>query len=484
MIGYCENGHPNKEGVRFCGKCGKPIDPDIGLLVEELGRKYEIKRQLGRGGMGAVYEALNANLGRKVAIKLMAESMLRDAEFQKRFKREVKTTAKFPKHPNIVEVHDYGEVNDRPYYIMEFAPQNLREFMEDKGVLNPDEATRIGVGILKGLAALHAQGLVHRDIKPENILMSEDGVPRITDFGIAKITREDMTRVGAVFGSPAYMSPEQHVDSSKVDARSDLFAVGLMIYEMVLGKHPYADLVEGQGKTYAQAASSGALPGLKTGVRGFGAAGNVDMSSVSTSAAGLQSVLKKACAKSPESRYASANDFIEALEKLRTSAGAGAGLPWGMIGKVAGAVIALGVLGAGGYWAINNLATSSTADVEIATEPVAGALIRIRREGEPADQEMGTTARTLELEPGRYELSLVPPEGLGLRTASLEFNVTADDPPTSDLVSPVQLQCNAGTSWNASSRICERAQTPPTPGFRRCPPPCPTGMFCIGGVCR
>lgn len=197
----------------------------------------ELDGCLGRGGMGRVYRARQLRLDRFVAIKLMHAELGRDPEFRDRFEREARALARLD-HPSIVRVHDFGEVEGTFYLIMEYVDgTNLRELILDG--LEPAAASRIIAQLCDALTYAHAQGVVHRDIKPENVLINRDGVVKVADFGLAKLQKvEARTRTHRVVGTPQYMAPEQLRDPSSVDHRADVFAIGVVFYEMLTGQLP------------------------------------------------------------------------------------------------------------------------------------------------------------------------------------------------------------------------------------------------------
>jgi len=202
--------------------------------------ELELQGCLGRGGMGVVYRARQVRLDRDVAVKLMSPEVAKDPEFADRFHREAKAMARL-QHPGIVGVHDFGHAAGVYYIVMELVDgPNLRQLMAEQ--LDPDLASRMVGQLCDALAYAHGQGVVHRDIKPENVLIDRDGRVRIADFGLAKLQREaapgTAVRTRHVLGTPQYMAPEQIRDPNSVDQRSDIFAVGVVFYEMLTGQLP------------------------------------------------------------------------------------------------------------------------------------------------------------------------------------------------------------------------------------------------------
>jgi len=210
--------------------------------VEELQGVFpnlEIISLLGVGGMGAVYKARQTNLDRLVALKLLAGSHAHEPGFDERFAREARTLARLD-HPAIVAIHDFGTVADRPYLVMQLIDgSNLRQVMAT-GALSGAEVLRLIPQLCSALAHAHGAGVVHRDLKPENILIDGRGNVHIADFGLAKLAQSgsDLTGTGDVLGTAHYMAPEQLVSASQVDHRADLYALGVIIYEMLTGALP------------------------------------------------------------------------------------------------------------------------------------------------------------------------------------------------------------------------------------------------------
>ncbi|MBL0167926.1 MAG: serine/threonine protein kinase [Propionivibrio sp.] len=207
----------------------------------QLGR-YEITATLGRGAMGVVYKAHDPLIERIVAIKTVAFAGISETEaeeFEQRFFREAKSAGRL-NHPNIVTIHDVGRSNGLAYIAMEFlSGQSLRALLNSGAPLTFERIIEIVSAIADGLAFAHAQGIVHRDIKPANIMVLENGVVKITDFGIAQLPGGSLTMTGTVLGSPKYMAPEQ-VAGQKADGRADIFSLGTVLYEMLTGQPPFS----------------------------------------------------------------------------------------------------------------------------------------------------------------------------------------------------------------------------------------------------
>ena len=204
--------------------------------------KYRVKGELGRGGMGAVYLAEQPGLGREVAIKELIQSAATDPVALKRFLQEAQVMAR-TSHPNLVQVHDVELSAEANYIVLEFVRgKSLRDWL-NRGPIPPPQVFAVMHGVLQALDYAHKHAIVHRDMKPENVLLSEDGMVKVADFGIARLTDDTgvggtATKTGTTVGTPQYMSPEQ-VASSKVDGRSDLYSAGIMLYELVAGEPPF-----------------------------------------------------------------------------------------------------------------------------------------------------------------------------------------------------------------------------------------------------
>ncbi len=208
------------------------------MASEKIGR-YIIKSELGRGGMATVYHAYDPNFERDVAIKVLPAAFLHDPQFRVRFEREAKMIALL-EHPAIVPVYDYGEEDGQLYLVMRYMPGGSLSEKLNQGTLLPSEVVHIIARITSALDQVHARGIIHRDLKPGNILFDQYGEAYLSDFGIARLTEATTTLTGAaIVGTPAYMSPEQARGDLDIDGRSDLYAVGAIIFQMLSGKLPY-----------------------------------------------------------------------------------------------------------------------------------------------------------------------------------------------------------------------------------------------------
>jgi serine/threonine-protein kinase len=249
--------------------------------------------------MGVVYKAYDANNARTVALKTIRRELLdglQESEIVARFRNEAQASGRLV-HPNIVAVYDFGELEDATYIAMEYVDGTpLSAFLARETAMDPTASVTCIGQLLRALDYAHARGVVHRDIKPANILVTADAQVKITDFGIAKIESSTLTQVGAVIGTPSYMSPEQFKGEG-VDGRSDLFAVGIVLYQMLTGTRPFlgaASNVMHQIINEEPEAPSVRRPGLHPA---------------------FDAVLRKAMAKRSEDRYPTAQAFLQALNE-------------------------------------------------------------------------------------------------------------------------------------------------------------------------
>lgn len=267
-------------------------------MTEMLG-KYELRQVLGKGAMGTVYEGYDPIIDRRVAIKTVKLPDAEDVEAQEelaRFKREAQAAGRLS-HPNIVGVFDYGETPEIAYIVMEFVDGTTLKHVLDKGErFGVPEIVRLMEGLMAGLQYSHGRGVVHRDIKPANIMLTQAGEVKIADFGIARIESSSMTQAGTMLGTPSYMSPEQFMGQT-VDARTDLYSSGVMLYQLLTGEKPF----EG-GLTAIMHKVLHTEPPPPSAL------------SVSVTPA-LDAVVRKAMAKRPEDRFAAAADFALALRE-------------------------------------------------------------------------------------------------------------------------------------------------------------------------
>ena len=213
-------------------------DPLIGTIVDG---RYQVRSLLAKGGMATVYVAMDLRLERTVALKVMHPHLAHDQAFVARFQREAKAAARLT-HGHVVAVFDQGEADGLVYLAMEYVPgRTLRDVMRAYGPLTPEQALVFLDPVLEALAAAHAAGFVHRDIKPENVLIANDGRVKVADFGLARAVEPDGQSVthGMIIGTVAYLSPEQ-VERGEADGRSDVYAAGILLFEMITGDVPHA----------------------------------------------------------------------------------------------------------------------------------------------------------------------------------------------------------------------------------------------------
>src|SRR5215208_2627385 len=208
----------------------------IGTLISD---RFRLEEKIGAGGMSTVYRAFDPTLERWVAIKLMHRDISTDPDQLERFRREARAVASL-NHPNIVIVIDAGEDEGAPYIVFEYVPgETLKDRIRGVGRLPVPEAVAYAIEIGRALSCAHANRLVHRDVKPQNVLIDSDGRAKVTDFGIARELEQDgLTKTGRVLGTTDYVSPEQAMGQS-VDARSDIYSLGVLLYEMLTGEVPF-----------------------------------------------------------------------------------------------------------------------------------------------------------------------------------------------------------------------------------------------------
>jgi eukaryotic-like serine/threonine-protein kinase len=348
------------------------MDSDVDLTGRRVGR-FEIRSLLGRGGMGAVYRAWDATLGRHVAIKILPAHLVTDPDRVRRFVLEAKSASAL-NHPNVISIYDIGQDDSIHYIAMELIEgATLRDVLE-RGKIDRKRALAIAEEVAMGIAAAHQASVVHRDLKPENIIIASAGYVKVLDFGLAKLRRESTldgatevrgTETGVVLGTPGYMSPEQAAGKA-VDHRSDIFSLGCILYEMVSGRAPFDgdSVVETMYNViHAQPAALDAPEEL-------------------------QRIVTKALAKSPDDRYPSANDLAADLKRVREREATGSQPVDGGLIRRSAPIIAAVVLSAA----------------------VAGVLLMPRKQASPPAQRQPLTIERITTN-GNAIMAAVSPDG-------------------------------------------------------------------------
>jgi len=275
----------------------------IGRLIDG---RYEVRSRIARGGMATVYLATDLRLERRVAIKIMHGHLADDNAFKSRFIQEARSAARLA-HPNVVNVFDQGQDADTAYLVMEYLPGiTLRDLLKDYGKLTPEQTEDILEAVLSGLAAAHKAGIVHRDVKPENVLLADDGRIKISDFGLARAVNNNTATGQALLGTIAYLSPEL-VTRGIADARSDIYALGIMTFEMLTGEQPYVGEAPMQ-IAYQHANDTVPLPSSK----------------VPSTPHQLDELVRWATARDPEERPRDARVMLDRLIADRGALGTGA----------------------------------------------------------------------------------------------------------------------------------------------------------------
>ena len=270
--------------------------------LKQLGR-YQINGVLGKGAMGLVYDGLDPSLNRRVAIKTIITKNLDEAtakHYAMRFKREVRAVAKL-NHPNIVQVYDFGSEGDLSYIVMEYIQgRELKDLFDAKEAIDLKTTFKLMLELLGALDFAHEAGIIHRDVKPANVMVDVAGRAKLADFGVARVSdpdsEQEKTRVGAVIGTPSYMSPEQ-MQGQTIDRRTDIWAAGVVFYQLLTGQKPF----EGNNWVLAKKVIQDD-PAWPSSV--------VQISPV------MDRVVARALAKDPAGRYQSARAFAEALQRI------------------------------------------------------------------------------------------------------------------------------------------------------------------------
>ncbi len=282
-------------------RSAQPPDPAITALRHVTGGRYSVMHRVGEGGMANVYYALHIPLDCPVVIKVMHPHLARDADMRERFKREAESAAQLV-HPHICPITDFGAVGDQVFLVMPYlARGTLADRINNRRSFPPERTAAIAAQVATALDYAHRHGLVHRDIKPDNILFDEDENALVTDFGIATgHFRARMTGTGNVMGTPHYMSPEQ-ARGKLLDGRSDLYALGVVMYETLLGFPPF-DGADGYSISYKHVTETAAAPDA------------VD----SRIPPQLSAIVMKCLAKRAADRYQRGNDLADALIEFLT----------------------------------------------------------------------------------------------------------------------------------------------------------------------
>lgn len=278
---------------------GKADVSDVFQPEQLVGGRYRVVRKLGGGGMADVYLCEDLTLGRHVAVKVLLQRYLDDANFVERFRREAKAAAGLNQQ-NLVSIYDWGEVDGTYYIVMEYVEgETLKDLIRRRGQLSGNEAVAVGLQLLAAVEFAHRSGIVHRDIKPQNVMLDRDGTVKVMDFGIARAGDSGMTEVGSILGTAQYLAPEQ-AKGYPVDERSDLYSVGVVLYEMLTGTVPFkgdsAVTVALKHVNEVPAEPAELVPGLPYA---------------------LNQIVLKAMAKDPFDRYQTAAEFARDLRAAR-----------------------------------------------------------------------------------------------------------------------------------------------------------------------
>ena len=272
-------------------------------MADLIGR-YEVVREVGRGGMAVVYLARDPHVNRQVAVKVLPRQFTYDPQFRARFQREAEAVAAL-EHPAIVPVYDYGEHNEQPYLVMRYMAGGSLSARMERGPLSLTDISNVFARLAAALDAAHQHGMIHRDLKPGNIMFDQWGEAYLSDFGIVKMSEgaSTFTTTGGIMGTPAYMSPEQARGISHIDGRSDVYALGVVLFELLTGQLPYkADTPMGLALAHVTEPVPHVL-NIKS---------NLPPAS--------ETIITRALAKSPDERYPTAGHLASDIQALATGA--------------------------------------------------------------------------------------------------------------------------------------------------------------------
>lgn len=279
------------------------VEPQPSQLIgRRLADRYVVERLIGRGGMADVFDAHDDRLGRQVAVKILRPEFQADVPFRHRFETEGRSAARLA-HPNVVVVYDVGEDGDLSYLVMELLGDETLATRIDKRPLSEESARRVGLEVLAALAAAHVAGVLHRDVKPGNVLFAADGSAKLADFGIAKALEidgapDDSTKTAMVLGTPAYLAPER-VEGASGSPASDLWSVGVLLYEALTGVKPFARQTAIATAMAAREGTAAPLDALRPGI-----------------SPGFVTVIDRALRPQPSERFSSAGDMADALQSV------------------------------------------------------------------------------------------------------------------------------------------------------------------------
>ena len=459
-----------------------------------LGGRYQMEARIGAGGMAEVFRGFDPVLNRTVAIKVLNPQFARDTSFVERFRREAQAAARL-NQPNIVAVYDTGADEGTQFIVMEFIEgRTLGEFMETGRKPTPVQAAEIAQKICAALAAAHAAGVIHRDIKPGNVMVTRDGTVKVMDFGIARVLGpETAPQTSAVLGTASYLSPEQ-AQGGPVDARTDIYSLGAVLYEMLTGRPPF------MGDTpvavaYKQVNETPVVPSQL----------NPDVP------ARLDAVVMKALSKNPSNRYQSADDFSADLERVIKGqdveatpllAGVAAGEATQVISRpqqtavlppmeepegsgrkvwlgILIGILVVAVLAGGGYLLVSSLTNDNEGSVLVVVPDLVG-MTREQAEAELTDRGLNPVARNRETDPADADPGTVvdqkPEEGVEVAkdadvTIFIAVEPTTTTVPDLEGLTPSAAQTELGAAGlRLGSQLQEASATIPAGQITRSEP--------------